>query len=102
MALSLSIKHPNHSFIPKCNVGLPADEDPHPCGAGFKCGDNETCQGYWDGPNSGIVSFDNFGLAMLTVFQCVTMEGWTDILYDVSDIIVKFSYDVTKRQLNGA
>jgi voltage-dependent calcium channel N type alpha-1B len=38
----------------------------------------------WDGPNYGITSFDNIGLAMLTVFQCVSMEGWTPILYWVS------------------
>ena len=33
---------------------------------------------------SGITSFDNIGLAMLTTFQCVTMEGWTPIMYWVS------------------
>ena len=38
----------------------------------------------WEGPNFGITSFDNIGFAMLTVFQCVTMEGWTPILYWVS------------------
>ena len=32
-------------------------------------------------PFSGSISFDNIGLAMLTVFQCITMEGWTQILY---------------------
>ena len=32
---------------------------------------------------SGITSFDNIGLAMLTVFQCVTMENWVPILYAV-------------------
>lgn len=59
---------------------------PHPCGdAGFDCSDfNMTCRLYWEGPNWGITNFDNFGLAMLTVFQCVTLEGWTDVLYDVS------------------
>lgn len=35
----------------------------------------------WEGPNDGITSFDNIGFAMLTVFQCITMEGWTSILY---------------------
>lgn len=30
---------------------------------------------------SGITNFDNIGFAMLTVFQCVTMEGWTPIMY---------------------
>jgi len=42
------------------------------------------CDVYWVGPNRGITNFDNFGLAMLTVFQCITMEGWTAIMYDVS------------------
>lgn len=37
----------------------------------------------WPGPNEGITNFDNFGLAMLTVFQCITLEGWTDVLYSV-------------------
>lgn len=44
-----------------------------------------TCEEKWEGPNSGITSFDNIGFAMLTVFQCVTMEGWTNILYWVSN-----------------
>ncbi|THD25480.1 Voltage-dependent calcium channel type D subunit alpha-1 [Fasciola hepatica] len=39
----------------------------------------------WTGPNYGITNFDNFGLSMLTVFQCVTMEGWTQVLYWVND-----------------
>lgn len=39
------------------------------------------CREYWVGPNKGITSFDNIGFAMLTVFQCITMEGWTQILY---------------------
>ena len=43
-----------------------------------------TCLEKWEGPNYGITSFDNIGYAMLTVFQCVTMEGWTQILYWVS------------------
>ena len=39
------------------------------------------CLEKWKGPNYGITSFDNIIYAMLTVFQCVTMEGWTPILY---------------------
>ncbi|KAK3797828.1 hypothetical protein RRG08_052427 [Elysia crispata] len=54
------------------------------CGKGFDCGEGEQCSGGWEGPNYGITNFDNFGLAMLTVFQCITMEGWTDVLYDVN------------------
>jgi voltage-dependent calcium channel L type alpha-1D len=70
-------------------------DEPHPCGAGgFNCteADSDTiCTEFlpnvnntWDGPNSGITNFDNFGLSMLTVFQCITLEGWTDVLYNVS------------------
>ncbi len=64
-------------------------KDPHPCsnssGVGFDCANiGMVCLPDWEGPNDGITNFDNFGLAMLTVFQCVTLEGWTDVLYQVS------------------
>ena len=52
-----------------------------PVGA-YTCEANASiCLEKWEGPNYGITSFDNIGFAMLTVFQCVTMEGWTPILY---------------------
>lgn len=35
---------------------------------------------------TGITNFDNIGFAMLTVFQCVTMEGWTPIMYWVRNL----------------
>ncbi|XP_013922794.1 PREDICTED: voltage-dependent L-type calcium channel subunit alpha-1S, partial [Thamnophis sirtalis] len=45
------------------------------------------CRGPWAGPNHGITHFDNFGFSMLTVFQCISMEGWTEVLYWVNDAI---------------
>ena len=51
---------------------------------GFPCPNTSECKPYWEGPNYGITSFDNIGYAMLTVFQCITMEGWTTVLYYVS------------------
>lgn len=42
------------------------------------------CRGRWVGPYFGITNFDNIAYAMLTVFQCITMEGWTEVLYYVS------------------
>uniref|UniRef100_A0A7M4FQE8 Voltage-dependent L-type calcium channel subunit alpha n=1 Tax=Crocodylus porosus TaxID=8502 RepID=A0A7M4FQE8_CROPO len=67
------------------------EEDPAPCafsGNGRQCSTNGTeCKGSWVGPNGGITNFDNFAFAMLTVFQCITMEGWTDVLYWVNDAI---------------
>ena len=60
-------------------------DPPRPCGKGFECTAEVgwVCDTYWVGPNRGITSFDNFGLAMLTVFQCITMEGWVEVMYDV-------------------
>uniref|UniRef100_A0AAY4EXT0 Voltage-dependent L-type calcium channel subunit alpha n=1 Tax=Denticeps clupeoides TaxID=299321 RepID=A0AAY4EXT0_9TELE len=67
-----------------------AEEKPAPCAPdtahGRHCSPpNVTlCLMGWEGPNDGITNFDNFAFAMLTVFQCITMEGWTDVLYWVS------------------
>jgi Ion transport protein len=65
---------------------------PHPCGdGGFQCEWLDmVCRDGWDGPNWGITNFDNFGLAMLTVFQCVTLEGWTDVLYSVRNLVINY------------
>ncbi|XP_065436256.1 voltage-dependent L-type calcium channel subunit alpha-1S-like, partial [Chrysemys picta bellii] len=66
-------------------------EKPSPCtttGHGYHCTLNGTeCRSGWPGPNNGIPHFDNFGFAMLTVYQCITMEGWTEVLYWVNDAI---------------
>uniref|UniRef100_A0A8C4F5N2 Voltage-dependent L-type calcium channel subunit alpha n=1 Tax=Dicentrarchus labrax TaxID=13489 RepID=A0A8C4F5N2_DICLA len=70
---------------------IPAEEEPAPCaisGHGRQCPINGSeCREGWQGPNGGITNFDNFLFAMLTVFQCITMEGWTDVLYWVNDAI---------------
>ncbi|XP_067323731.1 voltage-dependent R-type calcium channel subunit alpha-1E isoform X5 [Anolis sagrei] len=60
-------------------------DPPHPCGvqgcpAGYECRD-------WIGPNDGITQFDNILFAVLTVFQCITMEGWTTVLYNTNDAL---------------
>jgi len=60
-------------------------EDPTPCGGIFHCPNGTECRGEWEGPQWGITCFDNFGQAMLTVFQCITLEGWTDMLYWIHD-----------------
>ncbi|XP_039745501.1 voltage-dependent calcium channel type A subunit alpha-1 [Pararge aegeria] len=72
-------------------------ESPTPCNAdnetlaphgAYVCTyDKSTCLEKWEGPNKGITSFDNIGFAMLTVFQCITMEGWTAILYWTNDAL---------------
>uniref|UniRef100_A0A3Q3EVK9 Voltage-dependent L-type calcium channel subunit alpha n=1 Tax=Labrus bergylta TaxID=56723 RepID=A0A3Q3EVK9_9LABR len=66
-------------------------ELPAPCaqaGNGRRCSINGSeCRPGWEGPNNGITHFDNIGFAMLTVYQCITMEGWTKVLYWVNDAI---------------
>ncbi|KAG7222211.1 hypothetical protein INR49_016625 [Caranx melampygus] len=72
------------------HLGTNAEEKPAPCAPdtayGRHCTQNGTlCKMGWEGPNDGITNFDNFAFAMLTVFQCITMEGWTDVLYWMQD-----------------
>ncbi|XP_074859500.1 voltage-dependent R-type calcium channel subunit alpha-1E [Carettochelys insculpta] len=60
-------------------------DPPHPCGvqgcpSGYECKE-------WIGPNDGITQFDNILFAVLTVFQCITMEGWTTVLYNTNDAL---------------
>ncbi|CAG4985227.1 unnamed protein product [Colias eurytheme] len=65
-------------------------DDPTPCSrdaeVGNHCNEGEVCKGYWEGINFGITNFDNIGYSMLTVFQCITLEGWTDIMYAIADV----------------
>ncbi|XP_060758443.1 voltage-dependent P/Q-type calcium channel subunit alpha-1A-like [Neoarius graeffei] len=59
-----------------------------PCGTespSRMCPNGTICKKYWLGPNYGITQFDNILFAVLTVFQCITMEGWTDLLYYSDD-----------------
>ncbi|OAF66841.1 Mitochondrial folate transporter/carrier, partial [Intoshia linei] len=53
----------------------------------YICPINSQCTPYWRGPNYGITSFDNIFYSMLTVFQCITMEGWTTILYNTNNVV---------------
>ncbi|KAM6975193.1 voltage-dependent N-type calcium channel subunit alpha-1B isoform 3-T3 [Tautogolabrus adspersus] len=60
-----------------------------PCGLeppARTCPNGTICREYWTGPNFGITNFDNILFAVLTVFQCITMEGWVDILYSTNDV----------------
>uniref|UniRef100_A0A8C7ZBU1 Voltage-dependent L-type calcium channel subunit alpha n=1 Tax=Oryzias sinensis TaxID=183150 RepID=A0A8C7ZBU1_9TELE len=80
-----------HKSCYDISTGLMVEDDPSPCafaGSGRFCVTNGTeCRGKWEGPNGGITNFDNIFFAMLTVFQCITMEGWTDVLYWMNDAI---------------
>ena len=58
---------------------------------GLECPAGTSCKPLSVGPNDGITNFDNIFLGMLAVFQVITNEGWTDIMYWVSD----FSFDAS-------
>ncbi|KRZ04274.1 Voltage-dependent calcium channel type A subunit alpha-1 [Trichinella zimbabwensis] len=80
------------AMAPLLQIGIPVaiGNKPFPCtnksttGA-YHCPEGTICKEQWIGPNYGITSFDNIAFAMLTVFQCITMEGWTNVMYYTND-----------------
>ena len=48
---------------------------------GSGCAAGEECRLYGTNPVYGTVSFDTIGWAWMTLFQCITMEGWVDVMY---------------------
>jgi hypothetical protein len=74
------------------------EDDPHLCSDTRKCKDGAFCTSRYDAfdagyeiynlsrdsdineLNYGLTNFDNIGSAFLTIFQCITMEGWTKIM----------------------
>ena len=61
------------------------------CGAA-SCGFVEECAETLDNPNKGVTHFDNIFVAFVTVFQIVTMEGWTSILVYTENAFSKLSF----------
>ena len=43
-------------------------------------------------PNYGILNFDNILWAWLTIFQVISMEGWTNVMYTIQDAISQISW----------
>ena len=89
-----------------CSVGnwvIANSDDPQICddkGTGTPCDTSQglKCMEFWEGPNDGITSFDTIFSGMLTVFQVITNEGWTDIMYWVRFFIPYFY--IRKSDLN--
>jgi hypothetical protein len=68
-------------------VGVaPLDEDDFVCsdggvpGAQGTCEPGEVCLYYGYNPAYGTESFDSITAACMTIFQCVTLEGWVDVM----------------------
>lgn len=52
-----------------------------------ECGENHGCAKGLNNPDFGNTSFDNVFISMLTIFQSVTLEGWTPVLTDLEKAI---------------
>uniref|UniRef100_A0A8C1SZ74 Calcium channel, voltage-dependent, R type, alpha 1E subunit b n=1 Tax=Cyprinus carpio TaxID=7962 RepID=A0A8C1SZ74_CYPCA len=77
----------HHTCLPSPDIlGMEKLSVEFACGV-RKCPEKYTCSGSWIGPNDGITQFDNILFAVLTVFQCITMEGWTAVLYNTNDAL---------------
>jgi Ion transport protein len=63
------------------STGIYSDEI---CGA-RSCEEDFVCVDSLDNPNFGYVSFDNSINALLVVFQCITLEGWSEIYEKTSN-----------------
>eukprot|EP00762_Andalucia_godoyi_P001647 ANDGO_07082.mRNA.1 Sodium channel protein 60E len=82
-------------LTPSGNSTVPIDEDlcsSDPSEGGRECPSGSSCLSVGQNPNYGITNFDNFGWAVLTVFQCVSMEGWTDIMYMTMDAVSAWTW----------
>eukprot|EP00937_MAST-01D_sp_MAST-1D-sp2_P001031 g1031.t1 len=56
------------------------------CPAGYACQLNDPCMSganatFAPAPNSGFTHFDDIAHSFLVIFQCITLEGWSDVMY---------------------
>ncbi|KAJ3332956.1 Voltage-dependent T-type calcium channel subunit alpha-1H, partial [Gonapodya sp. JEL0774] len=52
---------------------------------GFQCPLGSTCTDGFENPVYGIISFDSLPAAFLSIFQTLTTEGWSTIMFDAMD-----------------
>jgi hypothetical protein len=74
------------TFIDEMSCVMPSQPD---WLGGRKCDAalNLTCQATLDNPNQNTTSFDDFGVACLSIFQSITLEGWAFIGYHVMNSV---------------
>eukprot|EP01083_Nonionella_stella_P209215 758601_1 len=56
-----------------------------PQGSGVHCAAGTVCKDVGYNPNNDATAFDNILIAWLTILQCISLEGWTDIMYMVDE-----------------
>ena len=65
------------------------ETNPYLCSTGsseFTCGPTQYCDNY-ENPNGGVTGFDTILQSFLTVLQCISTEGWTDVMYWVFEAV---------------
>lgn len=62
------------------------------CGARNECPEEYFCGKQNANPNFGVTNFDNLMFALLVVFQCITLEGWSDIMVQFQMSYSNFSF----------
>ena len=78
---------------PLDGTAVPIDPDAGVCppptevgeGRYTSCASTQECRFYGTNPVDGTISFDNILSALMTIFQCVTLEGWVDVMYLYQD-----------------
>lgn len=60
-------------------------EEIYLCGGARVCAAGQFC-GEWNDNPHGVVSFDNLFWAFSTIFQCATLEGWTEVQRMAEDV----------------
>ena len=59
----------------------------HSGGAKLCAAMEEFCMQLGENPGRHTVSFDDIGVAMMTIFQIQTLEGWADLCYSLQDSV---------------
>ena len=61
-------------------TGRALDDEEYICGSSLmQCPEGYFCGKQDVNPNYEVTNFDNIFWALLVIFQCITLEGWSDI-----------------------
>ena len=51
-------------------------------------------------PNFGVTSFDNILAGFVTILQCISLEGWSDVLYLTEEVFISLSLSLSLDMTN--
>jgi len=57
------------------------------CGGRFTCPSDQVCVQGGPNPDAGLVNFDHIGYGFFTIFNAITMEGWSIIMFRTQDSV---------------